>query len=248
MSEKDFTEREFSGFDGLGELPEDLRSVWQGGVSGGGTTAFPTVYTEGEGFSYNGGADRAFVQPIPSIFSNRVDFTAISYLPRANIESFRAQRFFAFGGAMVPFDTTPLTAASWVPLFVDQATMALPNTFTSGTLVIPPGFAAVITGFRQWVGDSNAFDKPDAQPDDISWRITLGGTSAFNMGNLRMLISTLEIEAKQFIIVSENTPIQLSVANNLTSTDPFAREIPVKGMLTGHWFPIDELDDIFRNR
>lgn len=244
MSDKDFTEREFGHTD-FGELPEDLRNVFPPSAPGGDTYLYPQFYTA-EGDSYStGGADRAFVQPIPSVFSNRLDFTAISYFPRANHESFRSQRFFAFGSALLP----PVgTSGAFTELFVNPATLASPNIETSGTLLVPQGFAAVITGMRQWIGDVNAFNKPNGQPDDIKWRVTLGATPAFNLGNIPLVLSSLIQDARLFTIVTENTPIQLSVRNELDSSSQRARDIAVKGVITGHWFPIDELDDIFRNR
>jgi hypothetical protein len=123
-----------------------------------------------------------------------------------------------------------------------------PVKFSSGPLRVPQGFAAVITGLRQWIGDANAFQKADGSPDDIIWRVTAGGAAVFNFGNFPVMISALDNEAKMFVIVTEDTNITLEVKNNILPTSTDARDIAVKGALTGHWFPMDELDDIFRNR
>ena len=133
---------------------------------------------------------------------------------------------------------------------VDTATLppGSPVTFSSGVLLVPQGFAAVITGLRQWIGDANAFQKADGSPDDVVWRITAGGAPVFNFGNFPVMISALDNEAKLFIIATENTTITLEVKNNIPTTSPVARNIAIKGFLTGHWFPMDEINDIFRNR
>ena len=181
----------------------------------------------------------------PGSLSNQFSFSAINYLPRANFESFRSQRFFAGGSALLPPDPT-----TFVNLMQD--TSLLPPTdplrYSSGPLLVPQGFAAVITGLRQWIGDADAFQKVDGEPDDIVWRITAGGAAVFNFGNFPIMISSLDNEAKLFVIATESTNITLEVKNNIDPSSTEARPIAVKGALTGHWFPMDELDDIFRNR
>lgn len=252
MSEKDFTEREFSdfkGFGGFGELPDDLRGAGSISVPGGTGFAYEgDVY----GSVYGGGSVRAFVEPIPAGMGQQFSYAAINYLPRANAESFRSQRFFAYGSALLtPADTGSGIAEAFVDLFVDMSTLTpgSPQTNSSGPLIVPQGYAAVITGLRQWIGDASAFQKPDGQEDDVVWRITAGGTPLFAMGNFPVVISAMDNEAKLFAIANESTSIQLSVKNTLdVATDYNARNLPVQGVITGHWFPIDELDDIFRNR
>lgn len=239
MSEKDFIERE--AFEGFGELPEDLRGASPISLPAGG-------YIPGQemdGYSIVGGAYRPFVEPIPGALGNPVNFTATSYLPRANYESFRSQRFLAWGFALVPPDPTV-----FVPLLVNIASLppGSPQTASGGPLQVPIGYTAVITGIRQWVGDSNAVEKPNGQPDDISWQVAAGTIPIFNFGNIPMLMSSLTQEGHLFAVVNENIPIQVSVMNSINPLDPLARSIPVSTMLTGHWFPIDEIDDIFRNR
>lgn len=245
MADREFTERElpdFSGFGEFGELPEDLRGM--GPISLPDGTFLPGF--EGDIYSTIGGATRAFVEPIPPTLSGaQVDFSAISYLPRANFESFRSQRFFAYGSALLPPDPT-----AFVDLFVDISSLpsGSPQTGSSGPLTIPQGFAAVITSFGQWIGDSNAYQKPNGDPDDIAWSVQAGGTTIFNYGNFPCMISTLNNPTKMFAIVNENTQIQVSVKNCLASSDTDARDIPVKAVIFGHQFPVDEIDDVFRNR
>jgi len=238
--ERDFVEREnFEGFQGFGELPEDLRGA--GAIELPDGTYIPG--SEIDMYSLNGGAYRSFVEPIPGALSNPVSFTAVNYLPRANYESFRSQRFIAYGVAFLPPDPT-----TFVPLLVDIATLppASPQTASSGVLFVPTGYAGVITGLRQWVGNSNLVQNPNGQPDDVVWRVEAGSTPIFNFGNFPLMMSALDYEAKLFSIVTETTTIQLSVKNN--ASGPFAAGTAVQAILTGHWFPIDELDDIFRNR
>lgn len=239
MSEKDFIERE--GFEGFGELPEDLRGA--GAISLPDGSFLPGW--EMDSYSTNGGAYRTFVEPVPGALANSITFTAINYLPRANYPSFRSQMFFARGMAFVPPDPN-----TWVPLLVDLATLppGSPQTYSSGKLSVPAGYAGVITGIRQWVGDSTAVQKPDGQPDDIRWKIEAGSTPIFQMGDLPMIISSLDQEGKLFAIINETTTVQLSVMNSLNPGDPFARSIGIQAMLTGYWFSMDEIDDIFRNR
>jgi len=251
---KDFTERDgmsdFSG--GFGELPEDLRGM--------GPISLPDgtfmLSSEGDVYStsYSTGlssgtviADpfRPNLAPVPGSYSNQFNFSAINYLPRANFESFRSQRFFSGGSALLPADPT-----TFVDLMVDTSTLpgSAPQKFSSGVLEVPQGFAAVITGIRQWIGDATAFQKPTGEPDDIIWRITAGGAAIFNFGNFPVMISSLDNEGKIFAVATESTTISLSVKNNISTTDPTARDIAVKGFLTGHWFPMDEINDIFRNK
>lgn len=246
MADKEFTERElgdFSDFNNFGELPEDLRGM--GPITLPGGDFLPGMEGDVYGSVFGGGATRSFVEPIPGAFSNQFSFSAINYLPRANFESFRSQRFFQGGSAFLPPDPT-----TYVPLLVDMATLppGSPQTGSTGTLTVPQGFAAVITGLRQWIGDAAAFHKPDGSPDDIAWRIEAGGVPIFNYGNFPLMISSLDTEGKLFAIANENTTLQLSVKNCIDPSRPDARSIAVKGALTGHWFPIDEIDDIFRNR
>ena len=245
MVDGDFIEREhFAEFGGFGELPEDLRGM---GPSGPQTAADGSFVTPLEGDAYQtlGGAQRPFVEPIPTGFANQLTFQAIKYLPRANFESFRSQRFIAGGTALLPPDPTV-----FVSLLVNVSSLP-PNSpvkYSSGAILVPQGYAAVITGLRQWVGDSNAIQKPDGQPDDISWRVSAGATPIFNFGNFPIMLSSLDNEAKMFAIANESTTLQLSVKNNISPSSINARAIPIQAVLTGHWFPIDELDDVFRNR
>jgi len=245
MADKEFTERElpdFEGFGEFGELPEDLRGM--GPVSLPDGSFLPGF--EGDIYATDGGSYRSYVEPIPpSLSGAQINFSAINYLPRANFESFRSQRFFAFGAALLPPDPT-----TFVDLFVDIASLpsGSPQKSSSGALTIPSGFSAVITGFGQWIGDATAFQKPNGDPDDIAWKVQAGGTPIFNFGNFPCVISALDNHAKMFAIVNENTPIQVSVKNCVASTDTDARDIAVKAVLFGHQFPIDEIDDIFRNR
>lgn len=235
---QEFTERETPDFNGFGDLPEDLRAT--------GPVSIPDVgYVIGSGQEvygtpYGGGAHRATMEPIPPGLFNTVKFTAINYLPRFNFESYRSQRFFAAGSAYLPSDS-----ATFVNLLVDS--VSSPQTHSTGSLTVPGGYAAVITGLRQWVGDATAVRKSNGEEDDIVWRVTVAGSSVFQLGNLPYVISDMTEEAKLFIIVNERSQIQLSVKNNIASSSNEARKIPVQGALTGHWFPIDELDDIFRN-
>jgi len=237
MSEREFVERE--GFEGFGELPEDLRGA--GAISLPDGTYLPGW--EVDSYSTTGGAYRPFMEPIPGSLSNLASFTAVSYLPRANYESFRSQRFLSFGTALIPPNP-----AVFIPLFINPATIipTSPQRSTSGILTVPVGFAAVITGLRQWVSDSSAYQKDTGEPDDITWRIEAGSTSLFSLGNFPILISSMSAEAHLFSIANESTSIQLSVKNS--TTGPLARNIAVQGVLSGHWFPIDEMDDIFRNK
>jgi hypothetical protein len=193
-----------------------------------------------------GGAERGFLTPIPSGMSTQsAAWSSIRYLPRANYESFRSQRFFGYGRALLPPDPT-----AFIDLMVDETSLqpGAAVTETGGILAVPSGYAAVITGFRQWVGDANAFNKPSGSPDDLVWRITAAATPIFLQGNIPAVFSTLANEAKEFAIVTESTAISVGVQNRVSPSDPLARSIPVAALITGHWFPMDELDDIFRNR
>ncbi len=257
MADKEFTEREglsdFSG--GFGELPEDLRgmgpiSLPNGAfIPGSEGDMYSQSYTTGFSTQFGspgyGDPFRTNLIPVPGSLSNQFSFSAINYLPRANFESFRSQRFFAGGSALLPPDPT-----AFVDLMVDTTTLPPGSAvkYSSGPLFVPQGYAAVITGLRQWIGDANAFQKPDGSADDIAWNVTAGGASVFNFGNFPVMISSLDNEAKLFIIATETTNISLKVKNCITPGTTAARTIAVKGALTGHWFPIDELDDVFRNR
>jgi len=256
---KDLTERDgmsdFSGFGDFAELPEDLRGMGTvrmpdgSFITGEEGDVYSTSYSTGTVTSVGivGAVDpfRASLSPVPGSYSNQFRFTAINYLPRANFESFRSQRFFAGGSALLPADPT-----TFVDLIADTSILppGSPLRFSSGVLEVPQGFAAVITGLRQWIGDANAFQKSTGEPDDIVWKISAGGAAIFNFGNFPFVISSLDNEAKLFAIANESTTIQLSVKNNVSTSSSFARNIAVKGALTGHWFPVDELDDMFRNR
>jgi len=245
--EHDFIEREFQDFSpGLGDLPDDLRSSGPITIPDG--SFIPPI----EGDSYAtvasgimGGASRPFVEPIPSGFANQITFQAINYLPRANFESFRAQRFFAGGTALLPPNPT-----AFVDLCVNPATLlpTSPVKFSTGVITVPQGYAAIITGVRQWVGDATAVQKPDGTPDDIFWRVSTGGTAIFDFGNFPFLVSSMPDEGHMFVVANESTTFQISAKNNLSPSDIFARSISVQAVLTGHWFPVDELNDIFRNR
>lgn len=255
MPDKEFIERESGFSDGFGELPEDLRgmgpiSIPDGTfISGSEGDMYSSSYSTGSmsNFGIPGLVDpfRGNLIPVPGSLSNQFNFSAINYLPRANFESFRSQRFFSGGSALLPADPT-----TFVSLMQDTSVLPPgdPLRFSSGVLQVPQGFAAVITGLRQWIGDATAFQKTDGEADDIIWRITAGGAAIFSFGNFPVMISSLDNEAKLFAVAMENTTITLEVKNNVTPGTPGARNIPVKGALTGHWFPIDELDDIFRNR
>jgi len=234
--EKDFVERE--GFEGFGELPEDLRGSSSISLPDG--TFIPG--SELDSYSTNGGAYRPFMEPIPGALTNPVNFTAVNYLPRSNYESPRSQRFFAWGTAYLPPDSI------YYPLLVNTSTLppSPPQKASGGILKVPVGYAGVITGFRQWIGDVAAFQKPDGEPDDITWRIEAGSAALFDFGNIPLIISSMDMEAKLFSIASEDTTIQVSVKN--TSSGFSAQYIAVQTVLTGHWFPIDEIDDFFRNK
>lgn len=241
-NEKDFVEREFPDFGGgFGDLPEDLRSTNVIPICDGRT--IPPI--EADSYARFGGSDRVNLEAVPGSLAGPITFEAINYLPRANFPSFRSQRFFLGGTALLPPNPT-----AFVDLGVNTATLPplAPVKYSTGPLIVPQGYAAVITGIRQWVGDPTAVQKPDGSPDDISWRVSAGGTAIFGFGNLPIMISSLEEEGQLFAIANESTPIQLSVKNNLNPSDPAARSIPIQALITGHWFPVDELDDIFRNR
>jgi len=240
---KDFTERETSEVSGFGELPDDLRGMVPTQLPDG--TFIPGF--EMDSYALFGGAHRQFVEPIPGEYGNQFGFTAINYLPRANFPSFRSQRFYSHGMALLP----PVgPSGDFTDLFVDLASLppSSPQTVSSGEKLVPTGFAAVLTGISQWIGDATAFQKTDGSPDDITWRVVLGGSAAFDLGNIQCLLSTLTEEQELFVIAVEDTPIQFSVRNSIDPSDPLARDIAVKGQITGHWFPMDELDDAFRNR
>lgn len=238
MIDGEFTEREgFKDFSGFGDLPDDLRNTTPLIMPD--KSFVPPI--ESDSYSLNGGASRPTLDAIPSAFASEIRFQAINYLPRSNYESFRSQRFFAGGVALLPPDPT-----EFVDLLVDLPSG--PVTYSTGALAVPQGFAAVITGLRQWIGDTTAYQKLDGQPDDIYWKISAGSTSVFELGNFPFVISSMTEEAHMFAIANESTTIQLSVRNNIDPLDPLARNIPIQAVLTGHWFPIDELNDIFRNR
>ena len=167
-------------------------------------------------------------------------------MPRANFPSFRAQRFFLRGSAQLPASG----GTSFTDLFVDLSTLppGSPQTASSGVYVVPSGFAAVLTGLMQWVGDATAVQKPDGSPDDITWRVSSGRTPVFGYGNFPCLISALDSEAEMFAVLTEGTELQLAASNTIVAGSSNDHIIAVKGALTGHQFPMDELDDIFRNR
>jgi len=157
------------------------------------------------------------------------EFTATSVLPRSNYESFRSLRLFKPGVAVL----APSSGATFSSL----------SSFT-----IPGGFAAVITGLGQWIGDASAYNKSNGDPDDITWRITINNSPVFDYGSFRYVISTLEKEAKLYFIAAEDSIVELLATNNIVVGSPGAHDIAVKGFLTGHQFPMDEINDIFRNR
>lgn len=256
--EREFTERELSDFSGFGELPEDLRNTGPISMPDG---SFITP-TEGDVFglavgtgglgapvSYGesaGGAERLFMEPIPpGTGSTQINWSAINYLPRGNFESFRSQRFFGGGRAYLPPDPT-----TFVSLMVDPASLppGSPVTESGGLLTVPAGYAGIITGIRQWIGDPNAFNKPNGAIDDIIWRVTTSSTPIYSQGNFPFMMSSSSMEAKEYAIVNEGASIAVEVMNRMSSSDPQARSIAVSAIITGHWFPMDEVDDIFRNK
>jgi len=243
--DREFTEREgVPQNPGFGELPEDLRGMlpWQ--------APDPTSYIGAEVdvfSSYGGAIAREFMEPVPGGFgSSAANWSAINYLPRANYESFRSQRFFLSGSALVP----PSGGTTFTPLLVDIGSLpgGSPQIESSGVTIVPSGFAAVLTGLRQFIGDATAFEKPNGQADDIRWRIEVGGAPVFNFGNFPCMISGLDNEGRLFALVTEGAQIQFSVTNAIIAGSQNDHDIPIKGALTGHQFPMDELDDIFRNR
>lgn len=238
--DKDFTEREFSEFSGFGELPDDLRGMGENS-----TPCHTTPGNERDIYTTNGGASRDTLAPTANpVPDNCCPSIAINYLPRFNFESFRSQRFYAGGTALLPPDNT------FYDFLVNPATLlpSSPVKFTMGILAVPVGYAAVITQVGQWIGDPTAFQKLNGQPDDIVWRVQTGGTSVFNWGAFNFVISAMDNEAKFYTIVNEATTIQISVKNTLTPSSPLARSIPVQFIIKGYWFPMDELNDIFRNK
>ena len=248
--EQEFTEREgFSDFKGFGESPEDLRGMSPIVRPDG--SFIPGIEADILGPMEGGGASRPFIEPMPSGLESR---TGVSYLPRSNAESYRSQRFNAWATALVPVATPTV----WTPLFINSALIISSSAVrsTSGILTVPGAFGAVITGFKQWIGDSNAYQKPTGEPDDIQWKIDMGGSTCVDLaseltgsvGNLQIMISSFSEEADLHIIATEGFDIQLSVMNMISSTSFQARSIPVHGSLSGYWFPLDELDDVFRNQ
>lgn len=207
---------------GLGELPDDLRVVGPHSIPG-----IPDIF-EGDGYSFKGGANRPNLEPIPNL-QTEMKVVGINYLPRANYPSFRSQRIFQFGRATL----APSSG----------------NTFsTLASFEIPDGFAAVITGLGQWIGDPTAYQKPNGDEDDVRWRITVAGSGVFDYSNFQVVISSLTQEAKLFFVAGEGITVELSASNDQPVGSMGSSDIPVAGYLTGHQFPIDELDDIFRNR
>jgi len=251
--EKEFTEREetsgFSDFKGFGEYPEDLRGMSPIVRPDG--SIMPGVEADILGPMEGGGASRPYLEPQPAGLNTR---TGINYLPRSNFESYRSQRFNAWGTALVP----SVTPTVWTSLLIDSSliTGATAVRSTSGILTVPGAFGAVITGFKQWIGDSNAYQKPTGEPDDIQWKIETGGSTAVDTssditgssGNLQVIISSFTAEARLFIVAKEGFSVQLSVMNMVVSTTNQARSIPVKGCISGYWFALDDIDDIFRNQ
>jgi len=221
-----FSESELPEYHGLGEVPEDLRNV--------GAESIPMPRSAGvfesDGYTppFSGGSTTLNPAPPPNAPSSII----VSSLPRQNYESFRSQRFringFSPVGGIAPSSGTIFT--------------------TIASRLIPGGFAGVLTGLGQFIADASAYDKVNGTPDDITWRITVGGTPAFDYGNLNQKISDLDQECKLYVIITENTLVELAVTNSIISGSFGARNIAVSGFLTGYQFPMDELDDSFRNR
>ena len=255
--EQEFTEREgFSDFKGFGEQVEDLR--FTGPIQLPDGSYIPGIEADILGPPEGGGAARPFLEPQPAGLNTR---TGINYLPRSNAESYRSQRFNAWGTALVPV----ADPAVWTPLFIDSSLITGVSAVrsTSGILTVPGAFGAVITGFKQWIGDSNAYQKPTGEPDDIQWRISTAGSTSVDLASaptgshstVPLIISSFTEDAKLFIVATEGFPIQLNVMNIIAplNSGPTvwgnnARSIPVHGSLSGYWFPLDELDDVFRNQ
>lgn len=219
----------------FGELPDDLREVGEpsgpdpGGLPGPQPFAEPgpTPPAEHDGYATTGGADRQYVEPVPPMAATR--FVGVNFLPRYNFESFRSQRFEQIGGALL----LPTSGTVFTPL---------------ASFTVPSAFAGVLTGITQWIGDASSYLKNDGSPDDITWRITVNDALVFNYGSLRFTISTATQEAKMFVVLNENAVVTISASNTITTGSFGARNIPVRGSISGYQFPIDEVDDIFRNR
>lgn len=217
--------RDPGGWEGnFGELPDDLREVGDPSEPGS-----PSVGVTGEGDHYalTGGADRNFVQPVPPVQATK--FVGVNALPRYNYESFRSQRFEQIGyGVLLPTSG---------------------NTFTNlATFNIPATFAGMLTGFTQWIGDASAYLKSNGTQDDITWRITVNDALAFSYGALHGIVSTATHEGKLFVILNENTSVTIAATNNIPAGSFGAKAIPVRATISGYQFPLDEIDDIFRNK
>ena len=115
--EQEFTEREetsgFSDFKGFGEYPEDLRGMSPIVRPDG--SFMPGVEADILGPMEGGeGLLAPILEPQPAGLNTR---TGINYLPRSNFESYRSQRFNAWGTALVPVAVTP---TEWTPLLIDS--------------------------------------------------------------------------------------------------------------------------------
>ena len=221
MSE-DLTLREGSQF---GELPTDLRNLGPEALSGS-----PPLFTfEADGYATNGGAERRVLNSIPPPISTAETFRAISYLSRANFESFRSLRFFGRGTQVL----SPSSGTTYV---------------TIASVTIPPTWAGVVTSFGQWIGDPTAYNKPDGSQDDISWKIIINDSTVFNYDGFPYVISSLDNPAKLFIPVGEGNTISIQATNNMAVGSFGAKDLAVKAVLFGHQFPLDEIDDVFRNK
>jgi hypothetical protein len=209
----------------LGELPDDLRSTgpWSAERDSGGAFLF-----EGDAFSSYGGAFRTGLEPLPS-FTSTTAGDIVKGLPRQNYESFRSQQFFGRGALIL----APSSGTTFTALF---------------SLTVPQGFAAVITLMGQCVLDASAYNKADGTLDDVIWRVTVAGSPIFSYGNFPFVISSGANQSKMFAVIQENTTIELQASNSLVVGSFGARNIPVSGFLLGHQFPVDEVDDMFRNR
>lgn len=224
----EFQNRELN-LSGFGDLPEDLRAFTPVSEDGQPYHYIDGALWEADNFAYTGGAARQYMEPIPEGFGPTPNITQIRLLPRYNYESFRSQQILASGSSIL----SPTGGSTFSSL---------------ATFTVPAGFAGVLTGVAQWVGDATAYNKPSGDPDDVVWKINIAGTGASFYSAFDVVLSDLTSPHRLFIIMSENNTIELAATSNIVSGSYGARDIPVKGYLIGYQFPIDEVDDIFRNR